>query len=203
MKINNFEAVFRSANEQEMAMGFNWYLDSHNYLKAMSEATGYSLQVTCAVVAVLSPRNNWSANCFQAQEVLKARGNRRRVKIKFSTFSKNVDKAFKIAKTKDISYLHGPKVEQFYLNLLNPFDSDSCTVDSFIIACWYDISPNSEEIGKYAGEKNIERLKNEIKILARKHQMLPCQVQAIIWIVFHRMVRSMVSYSGQMKLNIF
>jgi hypothetical protein len=116
-------------------------------------------------------------------------------------FKSNWNKAIKIYKTKQVfPTLHGPKVEQFYWNLFKP-SKDHVTIDTFMLACYYET--DSYGVKKYAREKYIETLKEEVRALAHKYSIQPLQMQATIWITYHRMVKSMASYSGQLNLKIF
>jgi len=202
--MNNFERIYLSSTESERKMGFYWYSDAHAYLKAMALEFDKPFPVVVAITATLSPRNSWAANLNQAYMLIKYKG-KVPAKVKFSTFGQNVRKAKKILKTGQTWHCSGPKVEQFYQNLINPFDANAVTIDSFMLAAWYNLSleNNGRAINKYFNVRYIEPLKNEIKALANKYEMLPCQMQAIIWIAYHREIRSMVSYSGQIMMKLF
>lgn len=200
--MNNFERVYLESTEIEKNMGFHWYQDQHNYLKDMSTYFDVKLSITCGIVAALSPLISWSVNVNLAYHILKFKGKLPR-HLKTPCLPANLKKALKIYRTKKVfPTLSGFKVTQFYANLLNPFDENSITIDTFMIACYYDIF-DRKETGKYAREKGIEFLKSEIKELAQKYNLLPLQFQAIVWLAYHRVVRSMGSYGSQLTLKIF
>jgi hypothetical protein len=200
--MNNFERCYLQSTENEKAMGVNWYLDSHNYLKEMSNYFDIPLNVTCGIVAVLSPMIAWQQNVNLAYHLLKFKCKIPK-NIKNPSFPANFRKAIKIYKTKKVfPYLRGEKVTQFYQNLLYPFKDTSITIDTFMIACYYNLS-DKKDCKKYFVPGQIEILKNEIKILSEKYSLLPLQFQAIVWIAYHREVKSMQSYSGQLTLKIF
>lgn len=203
--MNEFERTFLMANDQERAMGFHWYLDAHNYLKAMAAKFNKPLSMVCAMVAVTSPLLAWSVNVNLAYNLLKNKG-KFVSRGKAPCFRRNLNKAQAIYKTKKVfPSLRGPKVEQFYQNLLEPLSDEAITIDSFMIACWIGngTKPKDRTIKHYSSENGIEILKNEIRVLAVKYDLLPLQFQAIVWIVFHRLLKSMASYNGQMYLKIF
>jgi len=200
--MNNFERTYLGSTEIEKTMGFHWYQDQHNYLKDMSAHFNVKLEVTCGIVAALSPLISWQENINIAYHFLKFKG-KLPSNVKTSCFKINLKKALKIYRTKKVfPTLSGFKVTQFYANLLNPFDENSVTIDTFMIACYYDIL-DRKETGKHAGEKGIEFLKSEIRALAIKYDLLPLQFQAIVWLAYHRIVKSMGSYSRQLTLKIF
>ncbi len=200
--MNNFEKVYLQSTEIEKNMGLHWYSDQHNYLKDMSAHFDIPLDIVCGITAVLSPLISWQKNLTLSYHIFKFKG-KLPVNLKTSCFSLNLKKAIKIYKSKKVfPALHGPKVTQFYLNLLNPFDDNSITIDTFMIACYYDIS-NRNDIRKYSTEKEIEFLKSKIKKLSEKYDLLPLQFQAIVWLTYHRIVKAMGSYNSQLTLKIF
>ncbi len=203
--MNEFEKAFLQANLQEKAMGFHWYLDSHNYLEEMAKFFKKPLPLVCGIVAVLSPGMSWSANVNLAYQLIKGKGSVGHMQTKPSCYGLNLKKAQRMLKTgKVFPYLHGPKVEQFYLNLFEPMSPHAITIDSFMIACYYRcMTTDKGIIQSHSTEKEIGKLKHEIRILADKYDLLPLQFQATVWIVFHRVLKSMTSYSGQMFLKIF
>ena len=200
--MNNFESTFLQANQFERNAGFNWYLDNHNYLRDMSKAFNVPLKITCSIVAVLSPGMAWQQNVNLAYNILKFKG-KLPVHIKTSCYRANLKKAIQIYKTKKVfPFLHGPKVEMFYYNLFNPFREQYVTIDRFMLACYYN-ELNIDNLKKFMTPKHIETLKQEIRILARQYELTPCQMQATIWLTYHRIVKSLLSYSGQLQLKIF
>ena len=200
--MNQFERVYLESTDVEKNMGLHWYTDQHAYLKDMSNHFNIPLDIVCGITAVLSPMVSWQENVNMTYHVLKFKG-KVPASVKMPGFKSNVRKALRIYRGKKVfPSLSGPKVTQFYYNLLNPFDEEAITIDTFMIACYYD----SRELGvikKYTSEKHVEFLKNELRELAVKHALLPLQLQAIIWLAYHRIVRSMGSYGSQLTLKIF
>jgi hypothetical protein len=200
--MNNFEKVYLQSTDIEKTMGLHWYEDQHNYLKEMANYFDVPFKIVCGITAVLSPSISWQSNVNLTYDLLRFRGHIP-AHIKKPCYKINLTKAIKIYKNKRVfPYLSGPKVTQFYLNLLNPFDDNSITVDTFMIACYHDLS-DRKQVQPYTREKSINFLKSEIKVLSEKYDLLPLQFQAIVWIAYHRVVKSMDSYPGQLTLKIF
>lgn len=200
--MNNFEKTYLESNQFERNAGFHWYNDGHNYLKDMSIHFNVPLKIVCGLVAVISPGLSWSQNTLLAYHILKFKS-RLPSFIKNACYPANLKKAVAIYRTKKVfPHLKGPKVVQFYFNLLNPFDDGCITIDRFMISCYYN-ELNIDSLKKYMSPKHIETLKVEISKLSIKYDLLPCQFQAIVWLAYHRIVKSMVSYSGQLQLKIF
>jgi hypothetical protein len=200
--MNNFEKTYLQSSDIERTMGLHWYADQHNYLKDMAGHFDIPLNVVCGITAVLSPLMAWQENVNLTYQILKFKGKLPAI-FKTACFPLNLKKAIKIYKSKKVfPTLKGFKVTQFYENLLNPFKDNSITVDTFMIACYYDLS-DRKQVKPYNGEKGIEFLKSEIRDLSVKYNLLPLQFQAIVWLAYHRIVKSMGSYSGQLTLKIF
>jgi hypothetical protein len=200
--MNNFERVYLGSTEIEKSMGLYWYSDQHGYLKDMALHFDVPLKVVCGITAVLSPGVSWQANVNMTYHILKFKG-KVPASVKMPGYRANVKKALRIYKSKRVfPSLSGPKVTQFYLNLLNPFNDGAVTIDTFMLACYHNI-PDRKEVGKYSNEKSIEFLKTEVRSLAVKYDLLPLQFQAIVWLAYHREVKSMGSYGSQLTLKIF
>jgi hypothetical protein len=199
-QMTNFESTLLQANDFEKRAGFFWYLDSHNYIKEMSVSLNVKFDLACGIVAVLSPMLAWSENLNLAHQLIKFNG-KLPASVKSSAFPLNIEKARKMLKAKRVfPYLRGVKVVEFYHNILNPLDPDHVTIDTFMLACHYN---KNEGLGRYFTEKHIGPLKQIIRGLGIKYSLLPCQVQATIWLTYHRIVKSTASYSGQLNLKIF
>jgi hypothetical protein len=200
--MNNFERTYLESTEIEKSMGLHWYTDQHNYLKDMAEHFNIPLRIVCGITAALSPMVPWQQNVNMTYHLLKFKGKVPR-SIKMPGFKGNIRKAIKIYMTGEVfPTLNGPKVTQFYDNLLNPFDDKAITIDTFMIACYYE-STDKDSIKKYTSEKHIEFLKWELNAIAEKYSLLPLQMQAIVWLAYHRVVKSMQSYGSQLTLKIF
>jgi len=199
--MNNFERTYLESTETERVMGFHWYQDQHNYLRDMAEHFDVKLDVVCGITAALSPMISWQENLNMTYHVLKFKG-RVPSNVKMPGFKINVQKAIKIYRNKEVfPHLNGPKVTQFYQNLLNPFDCESVTIDTFMIACYYQADKYG--VKKYSTERWVEFLKSEIRTLSWRYGLLPLQFQAIVWLAYHRIVRSMGSYGSQLNLKVF
>ncbi len=157
------------------------------------------LDVVCGICAVLSPMNDWKSNLNATNKVLRSKG---AVRKGLNMFSRNTDKAMNIYHSLNVKhYLKGPKVERFYINLLNPFDKEACTIDTFMMAAWTG-KADKLTISRWNKPGSIELLKKKIWKHARKYGYMPCQAQAIIWLAYHREVKSMQSYGVAVQLNL-
>jgi hypothetical protein len=173
---NNLETIFSMRTESEEKQGKFWYADSTDYLKSLAVSTKVPFKLVCGIVAALSPRVSWRINIHNTIALCK---NQRITGLK-----SNIDKAKKIKKTGIVSkYLRGPKVTSFFLNLLG--NVDEITIDTLMINCYH----NSFERHTLTVRERSDLL-STIERIARRHRLTNCQVQAIIWVVWHRVTKS-------------
>ena len=199
--MNNFEKTWLQASEGERNKGFFWYSDQHNYLKAMAGYYGIPFNVVCGITAVLSPSISWDVNLNAVRLLLQNKG--KVSGIKTTGYPLNWKKATRMYRNRKVfPYLSGDKVTAFYDNLLKPHASTKVAIDTFMIACYYGYTDKAN-CAKHFTPKYNKVLQDEIKILAEKYDRSPCQMQATIWIAYHRIVRSMQSYDYQLELKIF
>ena len=83
-----------------------------------------------------------------------------------------------------ISWLRGPKVEQFYLNLLNPYDKNAITIDTFMLSCWYGIT-DRDMLSKYSYARYVEPLKEEVYYYNPKNPLNLWQKSITIALIAH------------------
>jgi hypothetical protein len=141
-------------------------------------------------MCALSPRNRWDRNLRDTITVLDAAANDRGTEgLKCGTFRKNVDKAYRIAKTGDQSNLKGRKVESFLSNILDQ-DSSKVTVD---VWAWRiaqgDIKRNPESIS----EKEYGEADTAYQTVAAETGESPYVVQAVTWVTARRYSKMKVS----------
>lgn len=182
--MNNLETVFSMRTESEHKQGLFWYSDSRDYLRSLSDSTKVPFKSVCGIIAALSPRINWRTNIFNTIALCKSK--------KIAGLYKNIEKAKKIKKTGIVmKYLSGPKVTSFFLNLLG--NEDEVTIDTLMINCYH----NSFERQSVTKQERIDMIET-IERIAKRHHLTNCQVQAIIWVTWHRITKS--NFPGYVSL---
>jgi hypothetical protein len=184
-------------------MGLHWYQDAHIYLKAMASHFNKPLDMICGMVTVTSPQIPWQSNLNVVHHILKHKG-KLLTGFKTNCYPLNIKKACQMYRTKKVfPYLNGPKVTAFYYNLKKPDDKKRVTIDTFMISAWNQVINKNDFKTKWHNEQYTKPLEIIIRRLAKKYNILPLQYQAIIWITYHRIIKSLSSYSGQLNLKIF
>jgi hypothetical protein len=136
------------------------------------------------MVAALSPRCSWTKNIFDTIALCKGQ--------RIKGLSRNINKAKQIKKTGVVmKYLAGPKVTSFFLNLLG--NDDEITIDTLMINCYFNSFVHNS-----VTRAQREDIVSTIQYLARRYHLTNSQVQAIIWVVWHRVIKS--NFPGYVSL---
>jgi len=174
--MKNLIKLYNMAPSNIKEEGHAWYTDTHNYCAELSARYAQSIEVVCAVFSALSPATNFEANKKDCLNLLAGTRNYR-----CTTYGSNVLKARNILSGKvrpenAFSLKTGPKTFSFYYNVLNPQDGTHTTIDRHA----YRIATGNEV--KSLSPNQYQRLANYYARAASKIGILPCQLQAVLWI---------------------
>jgi len=190
--VNNIKAVYLLATTQEKIDGANWYKSAHKIALNLADNYGLTLQTAAGVIASLSPRNKWSRNVIDAENLIETfvRDPESAVNIKVCTFNKNKEKALKILKnnqdfftdnTREI--LSGPKLNEFFNCILGVKD-DVC-IDGHAY-CIFNGSRTSLEDVPSIGVQLRKEIKSDFRKAAAKFNISAAEMQAITWVTWRR-----------------
>lgn len=116
----NLKYFYDKATEEDKASGKAWYYKAHEFCARNAVQYGYNVETVAAVISALSPRNKWERNLIDAESVLNAvRNNIPEEEIKVCTFNKNKEKAFNIARLKQVIGSDALKTYAFLQNIAN------------------------------------------------------------------------------------
>lgn len=176
--------VFSQANDYEYNEGLRWYQEANLYLQEISNHFNLPISLTCALCACLSPNASWNQNVKDTYTLIRFKAAGR---FKVTTYFRNKQKAKQIFKTKDTSLLSGRKVLPFFDNLLRPQESTEVTIDTHIVRC--SVNNSNLEVS-YIPPTHWNCIKETIEGIAKENNLLPLQVQAILWITWKRLTLS-------------
>ena len=190
--VNNIKAIYLLATTQEKIDGANWYKSAHKIALNLADNYGLTLQTAAGVIASLSPRNKWSRNVIDAENLIETfvRDPESAVNIKVCTFNKNKEKALKILKnnqdfftdnTREI--LSGPKLNEFFNCILGVKD-DVC-IDGHAY-CIFNGSRTSLEDVPSIGVRLRKEIKSDFRKAAAKFNISAAEMQAITWVTWRR-----------------
>lgn len=163
----NIVDTFHQATPENKAVGKRWYQEAHNYCLKLSKHFKQPLEVVVGIVAALSPRREWNLNKRQARFFFEGQRNlQTRVQM---------TKCEWILAGHDIpTALGGMKTVNFYLNILNPKDPDSVTIDRHMLKFYPEVTNLTP--------KKYTEIMEDFKITAHYEGTIANRVQATCWL---------------------
>lgn len=200
MSVRNLYGLFEKADRADYEEGLLAYTRYHDVMVRVAQRYEMPLDVVVAAFVALSPNNDYTGNLRSLMSVLE--GHR-----KGHTFDHVQVSTYRHAGARAWSYVQGtasfldlargPKIVNFYHNVLYPSDNRWVTVDGHMVAAWRGQNLTMKQaIPK--GVKEYHDIAHAVKRMAFSLFLLPHQVQAIIWFVRKRTLN--VKYDPQHSL---
>lgn len=166
----------------------------------IAQRYGYPLDVACAVFSALSPNNEYHGNIRDLESVLAAaRAGKGLDDFTVAAYGHNKRKAWDIIGGKPISEsIVALKTWNFFNNVHNPTDPGFVTVDGHMYWCWRGKAGTVKGLRGSArtssglqgtpslGKRLYGEISGDITGLALALGLVPCQLQAILWITWKR-----------------
>jgi uncharacterized protein YfkK (UPF0435 family) len=177
---SNIEEVFIQSTSSDLREARVWYKNAGIYAKDMSTEFGVPLVKCCALISVLSPQKEWWQNIQLTRSFLRSRG----------THVRHIGRQVEKAKTiynfcEDCSeiddVINGRKTVNFFHNIHSPTQKEWITIDSHMIG----VCTGRMEI-KSVTNKQYDFLANILKNKAKKHNFVPSEFQALLWLTWKR-----------------
>ena len=187
---NNLEKAYLSANKEEIENGTNWYKKANLELIFLCGKYLINLDKICTITSVLSPLTYWGRNVEYTEKAI----NQFLFFFFFKVhiFRKNDNKVEQILNCSDDDFIiedymnknTGRKTYNFTYNLYQPENINYVTIDSFMVSLACGLAEYSFSIK--INNKGYDIIKEQVMILANKYKIIPCELQAILWNVSHR-----------------
>ena len=197
---SHIEKLYLNAEFNSLSDGLSWYYKARMRCTGIAEKHGVSMNLVASVVAALSPRNRWTRNLVDAENIIDHVFNGADLKL-CATYNTMRDKALKLCNvnlshTDRLKILNGRKIQSFYLNIIG--DDSRVTVDSWISLAYS---------GKYKAVKKRKALtlgryktiEQDFLSLAKKYNRKSYQIQAICWLEFQKQVGKLENLFEQKK----
>lgn len=164
--------------DNAIAEGKAWYPNAWKFCKFASKYHRVSPERVAAMVAVTSPRARWSKNTAAVAMLLDDMHKPEYQRQKYyGILSANARKAMIVANDRYYSrHVTGPKVTNFYLNILG--HTDPVTVDS--------IMSKAAGYGSDVNNRIRSEVEDAVRILSPVFDTNPRDMQAAIWIAYRR-----------------
>lgn len=199
MSLLKLKRAFAKADRTDRAEGMLAYFRYHALMRELSEMYACPLDRTVAVFVSLSPNSSYHQNLRGAVSVLKAVQEGVPVAdVNVSTYRHCLLRAYAyaIGEAAFVTKNRGPKVLNFYHNVLTPEDPRWVTVDGHMSALWQGKRLTMRDA--LISLRQYRVIAHDIKRLAFSEFMLPQQMQAILWFVRKRTLK--IGYQPQTNL---
>ena len=184
----NMERMWLCVTRDDLHDGLQGYRRYHNIMRALSDEYGIARDRVVAVFVSLSPNTDYINNLRSTKSVLHgvAQGWPPE-RIQVSTYRHCLLRAYAYA-TGQASFLEqtkGPKIRAFYHNVLDPNDQRYVTVDGHMVCIWRGLNLTMRQA--LVRGREYSAIQHATKALAFKHQLVPCEAQAVLWHARKRM----------------
>lgn len=167
-RTQQLDLVIKQATSIEIQEGKTWYYKARDYCVELSEEFGIELEKVVGIVAALSVQKRWDLNKRISRQYLQGKRN-----IHTKT---QVSKCDWIMRGDNIEKcLGGLKTVNFYHNILNPEDSNYCTIDLWMLRIFNErpkVTP-----------KQYNQLKQVCIDYSNQIKWVTPTTQAVAWIV--------------------
>ncbi len=194
MSRKNVQKVLDEATELEFSEGKRAYEYYNQTLSEISENTGLPLSAVAGCFSALSPNSDYLGNLRSCKTVcLGYVGGKKESECIVSTYKHNRAKAWRILEGEHFySVFKGLKVRNFWRNLTEPDNPEAITIDGHMKNVWdYKVRIMSDS---GLSKTLYAKLAWEFSRTARHNDLLPCQLQAILWLTWKRLNRIKISY---------
>lgn len=186
----HIQAILDLASAGEQSEGLTWYQRANVAAVRLADQYEISIETAAGVIAALSPRNKWSRNLVDAENLIAAyvaAGPEACEEIKVCTFGANKKKAVDILiwsageeVAKEI--LSGPKLIEFYSCIIG---QDDVCIDGHAYSIWFGDRVTLAKVPSI-GKKLREEIKKDYLAVAKKNNLKGYEVQAITWVAHRR-----------------
>ena len=189
----HIQAVLDLASVADIVAGQDWYDTARDAAIALSDRYGVDVTTACGVIAALSPRNKWTRNLIDAENLINVyatSGLEACDAVKVCTFGANKVKALRILDshpTLDVveGILSGPKLKEFFRCIIG--QNDVC-IDGHAYSIWFGDRVTLANVPSI-GVKLRRQIKADYMAVALKNDMPAYELQAITWVT-HRRIHS-------------
>lgn len=187
----NLHSMFSQADADDVREGLLAYQRYHQVMRDLCDCYNNKLENVIATFVALSPNNDYIGNLRSTMSVLRGVQEARPLQdIKVTTYKHCRDRAYNYALgvVPFLTTAKGPKITNFYYNVLNPMDNRFVTIDGHMAAAWRGKNQTMKE-AIIKGKREYFEIADAVKQLAFENFMLPNQYQAIVWFTRKRVLR--------------
>lgn len=194
----NLEKVFDQTDKFDFEAGLSSYFKYNRLMRLLAEKYKTNIPRVTAVFVSTSPNNDYKNNLRSTVSILD--GWKRGIpdkKIRISTYNHCRDRALTFLRGEDfLSVTKGLKIRNFYQNICDPTDLVPVTVDGHMVGAWCGKRMVMKEA--LLNRREYEIISEAVRRLSEVKNLIPCQLQAILWFTWKRINK--VVYSDNLDL---
>lgn len=181
---------FRLADTVDMDEGMVAYERYNMVMRRLAEKYGTSIDRVCAAFCSLSPNSDYHGNLRSTVSVLEGVNKGLTAPdIIVSTYGHCKQRALAYARG-DLLFENnttGPKILNFYFNILKPRSQSFVTIDGHMAAMWKG-RPDATMKDSLISKREYHDIAHAVKSFAFRNYILPNQMQAILWFTRKRLL---------------
>lgn len=185
-------STYLAATPEDIDAGLHWYQLAHNEAELLSIRYGVTIEAAAGVIAAISPGSAWGRNVIDAGRFIAAfvtQSELPNVGVYGSDGRKKAERI--LAGESPLDVLGGPKVRAFYADILNPLDTEAVTVDRHAKGLAYGYASKRKGFASDDKLSSVKSWENEYlawhyRVIARRYDLIPSQLQAITWVAWKR-----------------
>ena len=188
----HIQAMLDLASAADVVEGKAWYQTAQQAAIELSDRYSIDVTTACGVIAALSPRNKWTRNLIDAENLINVyvtAGADACSEVKVCTFGKNKAKAISILDcipTLDVveGILSGPKLKEFFRCIIG---QDDVCIDGHAYSIWFGDRITLANVPSI-GVKLRRQIKTDYLAVANTNNLTGYEVQAITWVAHRRLL---------------
>ena len=189
--VRNIKAIYELASAAEIAEGMAWYGTAKSIATLIAGQYGIPANQAIGVLAALSPRNKWTRNVIDCEQLIGAyvaAGSEQARLVKTCTFGANKAKAIKILESgletlpTALDILSGPKLREFASCIAG---LDECCIDGHAWCIWQGSRVTLADVPSI-GVKLRREIKADYARAAADLGLKASELQAITWVTWRR-----------------
>jgi hypothetical protein len=201
--IANIEKVFALVDKVDYIEGLSTYNRHQVTIRKIAEHYNFGFVQAVAAFVSLSPNNSQMGNYRSLVSIMKGLNegvNSEAIKIATYNHCKNRAILYLTGEADFLMETKGPKIISFYYNIIQPENPRYITIDGHIYSIWKGKRHTVKAVAMSRWEKSYNEIAKDFFKVAKKNNLTPCQLQAMLWFTWKRINK--VLYSPQMNLLV-
>lgn len=183
--LKNLDLIYQQCTFDDFNNGKTWYENAKSFSLDLSKKYNVGEEKSAAIIAALSPQKSWEVNKKISEQFLMSGGSKSlHTKTQHSKAKTILE--YNLSSDQIPTILGGLKTINFYKNIYNPECEEALTIDRHHLNICY-----GEDV-KVCTPKQYSFIKNNTTIFAKKIDIIPSRLQAILWVCWKRIKKDFI-----------